>query len=331
MIAPRPATDIEHGAITIDRVGSSDEKLGARSPPKNEPAKPVIGKEDLAATSEPKLRWIVYAVVGVIILWLLNAAVGLYLDNDHRGVFGDTFGAVNALFSGLAFAGVTYAILMQRYEVALAKDDARATKKILDDQTAHLDGQNKHERKKSFEDTFFRMLSLLMDVSESVFYTSYSSQGVEHLKGRQAISAIADEIYNGNPWNSSAEVYELELDKFVKRYGANLSHYFRNVETLLVFITVSQEIDREFYAEIILGQLSDSEQKLLFHYSLSAKAERLKRLVERYHLLAGMDDDDVVLPELRDRFKLSAFEFTSSYVDEFLNVGWRLSRPQPPA
>jgi predicted aspartyl protease len=38
-------------------------------------------------------------------------------EPQNRGLFGDTFGAMNALFSGLAFAGIVYTILVQRSEI----------------------------------------------------------------------------------------------------------------------------------------------------------------------------------------------------------------------
>lgn len=65
----------------------------------------------------------------VVGIW---AAAGLvvYLSlpswND-RGTFGDMFGAVNALFSSLAFAGIIYTILIQRRELALSLLEFRRT------------------------------------------------------------------------------------------------------------------------------------------------------------------------------------------------------------
>jgi hypothetical protein len=40
----------------------------------------------------------------------------------EAGTFGDMFGAVNALFSGLAFAGLIYTITVQRQELALQRE-----------------------------------------------------------------------------------------------------------------------------------------------------------------------------------------------------------------
>jgi DNA-binding transcriptional regulator of glucitol operon len=36
---------------------------------------------------------------------------------SDRGTFGDMFGVANTFFSGLAFAGIVYAILLQRKEL----------------------------------------------------------------------------------------------------------------------------------------------------------------------------------------------------------------------
>ena len=52
--------------------------------------------------------WIVIAIIGVIALWGLSWwGINMFIDDPtDQGTFGDMFGAVNALFSGLAFAGL---------------------------------------------------------------------------------------------------------------------------------------------------------------------------------------------------------------------------------
>ena len=47
------------------------------------------------------------------------------------GEFGDSFGAVNALFSGLALAGVIVTLLMQRRELSLQREELTLTRKEL--------------------------------------------------------------------------------------------------------------------------------------------------------------------------------------------------------
>lgn len=77
------------------------------------------------------------AVLGVG-LAILVLCVGSYFlvqrlfpDWTIRGQFGDSFGAVNALFSGLAFLGVIYAVLLQRKELQLQREELELTRAEL--------------------------------------------------------------------------------------------------------------------------------------------------------------------------------------------------------
>ena len=79
--------------------------------------------------------WIAtFAGIGAVvtILWFISwALITLYLgvNPTKPGPFGDMFGAVNAWFSGLAFAGIIVAILMQRQELKSQREEAaRSTK-----------------------------------------------------------------------------------------------------------------------------------------------------------------------------------------------------------
>ena len=57
-------------------------------------------------------------VVGLFVLswWWLAVTIN---DSEKQGQFGDQFGAVNALFSGLAFAGLIFTIILQKKELSL--------------------------------------------------------------------------------------------------------------------------------------------------------------------------------------------------------------------
>lgn len=78
-------------------------------------------------------RWFGLAAVFVITVWLISwALITWQLGNPKEpGLFGDMFGAANALFSGLAFAGVIVAILMQRDELRLQREEIRLQRKEL--------------------------------------------------------------------------------------------------------------------------------------------------------------------------------------------------------
>lgn len=58
-------------------------------------------------------KWLcqlMWAIGFVLLVMMLSAFIVIKLIEgwDHRGQFGDLFGVVNALFSGLAFAGYHY-------------------------------------------------------------------------------------------------------------------------------------------------------------------------------------------------------------------------------
>lgn len=49
----------------------------------------------------------------------------------ERGQFGDMFGGLNAFFSGLAFFGVIYTIILQREELGLQRKELELTRREL--------------------------------------------------------------------------------------------------------------------------------------------------------------------------------------------------------
>lgn len=62
---------------------------------------------------------------------------------NERADFGEMFGAVNTLFSGLAFAGVIYAIFLQRRELELQRYELEMTREEL---RRTADAQEKSEK-----------------------------------------------------------------------------------------------------------------------------------------------------------------------------------------
>ena len=85
----------------------------------------------------------------VVLVVLVYAAFILYnvwpisLENiDKVGVFGDSFGVLTALFSGLAFAGKIITILLQRQELALQREELRLTREELKLTRGELSTQN---------------------------------------------------------------------------------------------------------------------------------------------------------------------------------------------
>jgi hypothetical protein len=82
-------------------------------------------------------RLVLTAIAIVLVAFVVGVwhLVGHYpwreMDADEASKFGDSFGYVNALFAGLAFAGVIYAILLQSKELRLQREELEYTRDEL--------------------------------------------------------------------------------------------------------------------------------------------------------------------------------------------------------
>lgn len=77
-------------------------------------------------------------------IWLAYAAFIAMCTKDYatKGQFGDSFGALNTFFSGLAFAAFVYTVLLQRHELELQRNEMALTREELAGQKAQLVLQN---------------------------------------------------------------------------------------------------------------------------------------------------------------------------------------------
>jgi septal ring factor EnvC (AmiA/AmiB activator) len=68
-----------------------------------------------------------------VAIWFFSAVAILYFIDDWsaRGTFGDLFGAVNALFSGLAFAGLLFSLFENRKQIAQQQEELLVNRQEL--------------------------------------------------------------------------------------------------------------------------------------------------------------------------------------------------------
>ncbi|MBU2103599.1 hypothetical protein KKD95_01140 [Patescibacteria group bacterium] len=69
--------------------------------------------------------------VGLLFIIYLCLTTSFYPDLANRGLFGDSFGALNALFSGFAFLGIIYTIILQSQELGLQRKELELTRAEL--------------------------------------------------------------------------------------------------------------------------------------------------------------------------------------------------------
>lgn len=245
----------------------------------------------------------------VVMLWFSSWLIITHYIKDptNQGTFGDTFGAVNALFSGLAFAGLIATLLYQKEELKLQREELQQTREELKGQREEFEEQNKTLKRQRFENTFFNMLSLQQEITNNLLLQcKIFQENVERdvtYKGREAFKGIFEDAvfeYEGiiSITNTGLK-YILKnnwLDGYTKIPATNrFDHYFRHLYRIFKYIDTTDLIDqneRYQYACIVRSQLSDYELIMLFFNCLSDNGkEKFKPLIEKYAILKNIRHD----------------------------------------
>jgi hypothetical protein len=265
----------------------------------------------------------IISVIVIIGLWLLTFYLLKDLEENDRGTLGDMFGTVNALFSGLAFAGIIFTILLQRKELKYQRDELKATRR-------EFVIQNKTLKTQRFESTFFGLINLHNQIVNDIDFKKGDGYSIpeEIISGRdvfqQAYFELRNELKNKDiPINKS----------YLRMYGkhnTDFGHYFRNLYRIFKIIKETEfialnEIDDEIenkeqvykeenfkeqyrYTSIMRAQLSDYELFILFYNCLSKMGEKFKDLVEEFSILKTMPKHFIEHKEHKDLFEETAFD-----------------------
>lgn len=161
-------------------------------------------------------------VIGSIVVIAICCIAGLiswwcFGDWQTRGQFGDSFGAINSLFSGLAFAGVIFTILLQRHELALQREELKLTRMELQ---RSAEAQEKSQHTLSLQVKEQRFSAKLAAVSSLV---SVYSRHLDHLKTYGAQDRL----------------------RLQKETAQSLSRYEQMLEQMLTESMVQHDQDRE--------------------------------------------------------------------------------------
>lgn len=83
--------------------------------------------------SNDNLKPLYLLLISIFVIWIISIVVvnSIYDSPEFRAFLGDSFGTINSLFSGLAFAGIIYTILLQRKELALQRQELKETRNEL--------------------------------------------------------------------------------------------------------------------------------------------------------------------------------------------------------
>lgn len=218
---------------------------------------------------------------------------------ENTGTFGDTYGALNTLFSGLAFAGIIASIWMQHEELKLQRKELELQRKEMAKQAQELKGQHdeiERQRKISERYEFERFFKLLFEelklshlesISCKIIYSHFCEKIYNILKvfEEQNIKNI-DGIFN----------IELPKDsgfKFKKYISCKDSkNFLKKFERIFLYIHQCEDEDnREIYFDIVINELSHKEKIIIFIYYFLDYSNGIRKIMLNFFYNDFMDFD----------------------------------------
>lgn len=277
--------------------------------------------EDSIGNKSIKWYVIVLLFLGVLALYLVSwALIDRYIENpQEQGVFGDKFGAINALFSGLAFAGLIITLILQKTELGLQREELEQTREELKNQRLEFETQNETLKYQRFENLFYNMLNLQQEIVAGLRY-EYEEEEIERLDStpfpnkRKVIRVVSGRDVFRYAFEG-AEIMLSDRDQFsrriiVKGYREYLNvkgiseydktwiptlfdHYFRHLYKIIQYVDVQGFPFNEAYRYVALlrGTLSRYELIWLYYNALNPVYHKFQELIEKYSLLKNMRED----------------------------------------
>lgn len=247
-----------------------------------------VQEEDKKTSFKPLYIFFSAIIALWVLTWILVKA--LISGPSEQGQFGDMFGSVNALFSGLALAGIIFTILLQKDELGLQREELRETRQEFIKQNATLQAQK-------FENTFFHLIEMHREVIDHLQFVEIGitkprsslnpPRDTTTILGREVLKRAAIELNDcltqkardievpaGSEFsyeNAFQAITEGYRKFFYQSFNRSLEIYFRSIYHIFKFIYTTHSSDEKaikFYAALIRAQLSQTELKLLFYNSI---------------------------------------------------------------
>ena len=245
---------------------------------------------------------IVLCVGGMFVShWYAENYFNVGEGDNAQALLGDSFGAVNALISAFAFAGVIVAIFVERQELALQREDISLQRRefVLQNKTLQL---------QRFENTFFNMLTLQQRIVLDLCHKDGHSG--KTVQGRELFFFAFEHLPHPVTWRERQPGKTLcGMRQYLESEGiaaydkchtpSCFDHYFRHLYTIIKFIDNIDffSFDEKYkYTTMVRATLSRYELVWLFYNGISEVGNpKFKRLIEKYSLLKNIREDLLTL------------------------------------
>lgn len=259
---------------------------------------------------------LVFSFFAIIAIWYLYPrAVGFMVGGDWvesdgyvyyqvRGLFGDQFGALSSLFSGLAFAGIIYTILLQRsdlistrreverqslmsekqafestlFSMLFARQELLKNLEVLD--KTGMEALDALYKKILYGDDDFPVFIAVKGLGKDTVRAINSKKSVEGYEGEFAsdadISTVQESLARSNPSldifldpeiQAHTDKLKAAADKAVAECVEGISHYLRYTFWIYKSIDCSEilsDAEKKKYSDIVRSQMADVEVAAIF-------------------------------------------------------------------
>lgn len=237
--------------------------------------------------------WSGFAIILILILWF---------SYEKIGVVGDMFGVVNSLFSGLAFAGIIYTVLLQMEELRAQREELILTRDELRGQKEEIKNQNLTLKLQRFDNTFFNLVTLHNDLTNQLTYSKHV--------GRPVFKKVLETKYITREFRARGiPVSGKEFDEMKLKYISHifpdikpfLEHYLKSLTGLISFVVFDDTIKENpemssKYGAILKSFISTYEIQFLYlHLSLSDKNSEQYKILQLLDTQLFLIDGSVML------------------------------------
>lgn len=254
-----------------------------------------------------KKRYLILIVVLILSMW---AASWYFIPQWYNkqpleaGTFGDMFGAVNALFSGLAFAGLIYTIAVQRQElqtqsksIDMQTDEMKIQVSAIEMQTEELSLQREAIQMQT-EELGLQRKAIEMQTEEIKMQREETARSADQLEGQKhllnlqmAMSVVSDLIkaknktaeeikhYLNGHWYEGYKAISMlltnhqfnsgQLNEGSGRFTENTPSLQTYLNTFFFILNFIQEYDikndqKDMLCNMLNINTSDNELRLIF-------------------------------------------------------------------
>ncbi|EMI7999014.1 hypothetical protein ACRZTM_003334 [Acinetobacter baumannii] len=193
---------------------------------------------------------------------------------ENYGTYGDSYGSLNTLFSGLAFAALFISLLLQRRELEAQRKEIAATReeteksntiaenqrKITAQQAKLLEQQIKEAQIQNFYDVFFKLLDEKRKKISSLVITSIAD----------IPPIVGDACFKKYPTN-----FHLALKKFEDyptRFESRNNPVIKHINERITAVGTSQKylVERSYYFEfmIYIIEFIESNHEIINTYEI---------------------------------------------------------------